>query len=71
METCMHYWITVVPEEEEIPERFRRLIQCLKAYFYVNISNDGLIASMRAVRLQHSFDVLMDLFGCVGLRENV
>ena len=42
MDAIMSHWVTVVTEEEAVPEGLRRLIQCLEAYFY---ADDGSIVS--------------------------
>ena len=61
------HWISVVAEEEAGPDGFGRTVQRLAEYFY---TDDGLLASMRAVRLQPAFDVLAELSDRVGLQTN-
>ena len=65
--SIMHHWVTVVSEKEAVPEGLRRSIQHLVDYF----CTDGiLIASIQAVWIQRSFDVLVDLFNRAGLQTN-
>ena len=67
VDAFMHHWVNVVAEEEAEPEGLRRSIQHLVDYF----CTDGiLIASIQAVWIQRSFDILVDLFNCAGLQTN-
>ena len=61
------YWGVVVALTEDGTEGLGQSIQGLAEYFY---SDDGLVASTQADRLQREFDVLAILFDWVGLRMN-
>ena len=54
--------------EEAVPAGFGRAVQIPAAIFY---ADDGLLASLRLVRIQEVPEVLMGLFGRFGLRTNV
>ena len=57
-----------VPLGEAITEGFKRDVQRLETYFYLD---DRILVPMRATRLQQAFDTLMELFNRVGLCTNV
>ena len=63
----LRHWILVVEEKEAVPEGFLRDLQLLIAYFY---TDNGLLMSTQGVRIQWTFDVLVDIFDGLGLQKN-
>ena len=57
----LYNWVSMVPEAEEEsgPEGLGRDVQRMAAYFY---TNNDLLASMRAARLQQDFHLVTEIF---------
>ena len=68
IDAVLRQWIMAVVEEETGPDSFVCVVRSLEVLFY---TNDGLLVSTRAERLQRYFHALIDLFDRVGMWMNI
>ena len=67
VDAVIRYWVVVVAPTEDGTEALGLSIQNLAAYFY---AKDFLVVLNQPDRLHWAFDVLVGLFGWVGIRTN-
>ena len=67
VDTVICHWVTVVALTEDGMEGLGLSILYSAAYFYANY---GIFTSTQQERLQRAFDILIVLFGRVGLMTN-